>query len=121
MTGISFDYRLVPAYVMQAFLAPTEADPDTYMAEDQATVVIRGLLAEGFRWVRTEDGMAVLERQIQPKVVGTATLGTTRPKAKVNETELRRRAKSIVYDAHNCTSVEEEVTSLVRRLMELGH
>lgn len=118
MSGISFDYRLVPAHVMQVFLAPTEANPDAYMAEDHATVVVRGLLAEGFRWVRTEDGMAVLERQIQPKVVGAATLGA---KGEVDEEELHRRSESIIYDANNCTSIEEEVTGLVRRLMELGH
>jgi len=118
VSGISFDYRLVPAHVMQAFLAPTEPNPDAYMAEDQATVVVRGLLAEGFRWVRTEDGMAVLERQIQPKVVGTATLGA---KDEVDKEELHRRSESIIYDANNSTSLEEEVTSLVRRLMELGH
>lgn len=79
MNGTNFDYRLVPLHAMQAFIAITEAD--AFIAEDQTTGVVRGLLAQGFRWVRSEDGFAVLERQIQrADLIAERTLDLLRPK-----------------------------------------
>lgn len=63
-------------------------------------VIDRGRLAEGFRWVRSEDEMAALERQIQPKVVGTATQGVE-SESEVNEEELHRRSP----DTPNCSTL----------------
>lgn len=117
MNGTSYDYRMVPARVMEAFAEPTEEMPDAFLAEDFATAAVRGLLAQGFRWVRTENGMAVLERQMGPKVVGTLDLA---PRA-VNPHELASRVHNIIQDALFSTSYEAEIESLVRRLIELGH
>lgn len=36
--------------------------PDSYLSEDSSVAFYRDLLAQGFRWVRTEEGQAVFER-----------------------------------------------------------
>ncbi len=58
-----FHYATVPAeYVLLA--ARFDAGPDAYVAEDAATIAVRDLLVKGYRWVRTDGGWAVFEKEI---------------------------------------------------------
>jgi hypothetical protein len=38
--------------------------PDAYVAEDAETIAVRNLPAKGYRWIRTDGGWAVLEKEI---------------------------------------------------------
>jgi len=38
--------------------------PDAYVAEDAETIAVRNLLAKGYRWIRTDGGWAVFEKEI---------------------------------------------------------
>jgi hypothetical protein len=58
-----FHYATVPAeYVLLAARVNVEAD--AYVAEDATTIAVRELLEKGYRWIRTDGGWAVFEKEI---------------------------------------------------------
>ena len=58
-----FHYVTVPMeQVFDAARLCTE--PDSYIAEDRESKEIRDLLFKGYRWVRTDCGFAVFEKEI---------------------------------------------------------
>jgi hypothetical protein len=58
-----FHYATVPAeYVLLA--SQVGSWPDAYVAEDATTIAVRELLAKGYRWIRTDAGWAVFEKEI---------------------------------------------------------
>jgi hypothetical protein len=58
-----FHYATVPAeYVL--LCARVNAEPDAYVAEDATTIAVRELLAKAYRWIRTDRGWAVFEKEI---------------------------------------------------------
>ena len=38
--------------------------PDGYVTDDAETIAVRNLLAKGYRWIRTDGGLAVFEKEI---------------------------------------------------------
>ena len=58
-----FHYATVSA---EAVLLAGRIDvrPDAYVAEDAETIAVRNLLAKGYRWIRTDGGWAVFEKEI---------------------------------------------------------
>ena len=57
-----FEYACASA---EAVLAVTARPmlPDAYVSQDRDTEAVRDLLANGFRWVRTEGEFAVFEKE----------------------------------------------------------
>jgi len=48
--------------VAEAFVLPVEQD--AYVTQTNYSIKIRALLAEGFRWVRTDGCWAIFEREV---------------------------------------------------------
>ena len=57
-----FEYACVNADAVRAVTARPMM-PDAYASDDRDTRAVRELLAEGFRWVRTEGDFAVFEKE----------------------------------------------------------
>lgn len=67
-----YHYATVPAdAVIGAARLCTE--PDSFIADDGESKAIRELLANGYRWVRTDCGFAVFEKQVS--LVGATKKG----------------------------------------------
>jgi hypothetical protein len=58
-----YEYACVPVEAVRALTAEPKY-PDAYVSEDADTVVIRSLLEHGFRWIRTEGELAILEKEV---------------------------------------------------------
>jgi hypothetical protein len=61
-----FDYKVVPlesVLVLCRYVSPDEC-PDSYMAEDAESKTLRDLLANGYRWIRTDGGYAIFEKSL---------------------------------------------------------
>lgn len=63
-------YRYITVDVEAMLAASTVPDlretPDCYLAMTHDLDIIRTALAEGFRWIRTDNNMAVLEKTVLP-------------------------------------------------------
>ncbi|MFZ4484805.1 MAG: hypothetical protein ACOYOL_13080 [Chthoniobacterales bacterium] len=58
-----FDYATVSADAVRA-VTTRPMMPDAYVSQDRDTEAVRDLLAEGFRWVRTEGELAIFEKEV---------------------------------------------------------
>jgi hypothetical protein len=46
-------------------LARLCTEPDSYIAEDEETRQVLAILRKGYRWIRSEDGLAIFEKGIE--------------------------------------------------------
>lgn len=70
-----YNYITIHAsHLFGLFVAPEMRGPDSYAAMDQETKAILSALNQGYRWIRTDNEMAVFEKQHQttPAVVRAA-------------------------------------------------
>jgi hypothetical protein len=59
---VSYEYATVPARLMRdGFTLVLEND--AFVSEQAHVEKVKRLLSDGFRWVRTEDDVAILERE----------------------------------------------------------
>ena len=58
-----YEYACVSVEAVRALTAEPKY-PDAYVSEDADTAVVRALLERGFRWIRTEGVLAVLEKEV---------------------------------------------------------
>jgi hypothetical protein len=62
---VTYEYEALPLRVVDdavRFVDP-ETKPDAYLSRDAETEELKRLLAAGFRWIRTENEMAIFERE----------------------------------------------------------
>jgi hypothetical protein len=58
-----YEYACVSVQAVRALTAEPKY-PDAYVSEDADTAVVRDLLERGFRWIRTEEELAVFEKEV---------------------------------------------------------
>ena len=58
-----YEYACVSVDAVRALTAEPKY-PDAYVSENADTAVVRALLESGFRWIRTEDELAVFEKEV---------------------------------------------------------
>lgn len=61
---IVYDYKVVKQESIVALATPPVGD-DSYLARSQELDLVRSLLSQGYRWVRTDGEYAVLELGIE--------------------------------------------------------
>ncbi len=59
-----YEYKIIPVAIMRE-VATVIIEDGAFVAKSKERETVESLLAEGFRWVRTEDGEAILEREIK--------------------------------------------------------
>jgi hypothetical protein len=57
-----YEYRTL-SFGAVVDITAARVEPDSYLSADQDSIALAKLLAEGFRWVRTDDGHAIFERE----------------------------------------------------------
>jgi hypothetical protein len=60
MVGARYEYQSMPAETVYGLTS--EPLPGSYVADDSESRRYRWLLEAGYRWVRTEQGIAIFER-----------------------------------------------------------
>lgn len=66
MTRNRWEYKILDAGWVQSILAARqliEAGGEGYVSDDEATRMFDGILADGYRWIRTDGDQAVFERE----------------------------------------------------------
>ena len=63
VSGRAFHYVTLPADAVCA-LAKMVTETDAFIAEARDSSAVRELLRKGYRWIRTDAGWPVLEKQI---------------------------------------------------------
>lgn len=59
-----YQYLLIPFEdLVRELVRPASVPADSYRSDDIWKMPVANLLAQGFRWVRTDGGYAVLERE----------------------------------------------------------
>lgn len=61
----TYDYVTMPIADVLALTATFDAAtmPGAYISDDASARTYRDLLAAGYRWIRTEDGQAIFEKE----------------------------------------------------------
>lgn len=75
-----YQYKTLPAHQVIALTDVTDLHPDSYIAEDVESSTLRLLLANGYRWIRTDGDTAIFEKR---RLVLPAL--ETRPKPRANQ------------------------------------
>ena len=60
---MSYEYKIIPVAILRE-VATVPVEEGAYVTKSKQRETVEGLLADGFRWVRTEEGDAILEREI---------------------------------------------------------
>ena len=58
-----YEYKIVPVAILRE-VATVPVEDGAYVTRSKQRETVERLLAGGFRWVRTEEGDAILEREI---------------------------------------------------------
>lgn len=61
MTKI-FEYRTLPLSIVVGLTDGSPKHPDAYLSDDADSRAFNSIIAEGFRWIRTDGDLAVFER-----------------------------------------------------------
>ena len=61
-----WEYRSLPIAEVLGITLARSKHPDSYLSDDECSRAYFQLLSRGFRWVRTEEGHAIFERERLP-------------------------------------------------------